>query len=202
MSLNIKLSHRIGSISIILIFSLAAIAGIYLYDASIQDAFQQKADAANSVYALTKNIETQLLEIRRTEKDFLLRSDVKYAERHDKLQELIGGELKVLQQQGRTLGLSDFTNKAGIILEGFDKYGAQFKAMVADKIRLGLNENSGLEGALRKSVHAIEAQLNDLKEAKYLVPMLMMRRHEKDFMLRRDKKYGDEMKKPAVNWLP
>ena len=108
MSLKIKLSHRIGSISIILIFSLAAIAGIYLYDASIQDAFQQKADAANSVYALTKSIETQLLEIRRTEKDFLLRNDLKYAERHDKLQELISGELKVLQQQGRALGLSEF----------------------------------------------------------------------------------------------
>ena len=27
--------------------------------------------------------------------------------------------------------------------------------------------------------------------------MLMMRRHEKDFMLRRDAKYGDEMKKQA-----
>jgi methyl-accepting chemotaxis protein len=197
MPLKIKLSHRIGSISVILIFSLAAIAGIYLYDASIQDAFQQKADVANSVYALTKNIETQLLEIRRTEKDFLLRSDMKYAERHDKLQELISGELKVLQQQGRTLGLSEFTNKAGIILEGFDKYVAQFKEMVVGKTRLGLNEDSGLEGALRKSVHAIEAKLSDLKEPKYLVSMLMMRRHEKDFMLRRDKKYGDEMKKPA-----
>jgi methyl-accepting chemotaxis protein len=27
--------------------------------------------------------------------------------------------------------------------------------------------------------------------------MLMMRRHEKDFMLRRDAKYGDDMKKRA-----
>ena len=31
--------------------------------------------------------------------------------------------------------------------------------------------------------------------------MLMMRRHEKDFMLRRDRKYGDDMKKRASEFV-
>ena len=74
---------------------------------------------------------------------------------------------------------------------------ADFKALVTAKTRLGLNENSGLEGALRGSVHAIETKLNELNEPKYLVTMLMMRRHEKDFMLRHDPKYGNDMKKRA-----
>ena len=62
----------------------------------------------------------------------------------------------------------------------------QFAAVVETRKRLGLNENSGLEGAMRKSVHAIEARLKDFDEPRLTVLMLMMRRHEKDFMLRRD----------------
>jgi methyl-accepting chemotaxis protein len=40
----------------------------------------------------------------------------------------------------------------------------------------------------------METQVNELHAPGLLVTMLMMRRHEKDFILRRDRKYGDEMK--------
>ena len=96
-----------------------------------------------------------------------------------------------------TLGLDAVDKNVDTILQGFNKYAAHFKALVTAKTRLGLNENSGLEGALRGSVHAIETKLNELNEPKYLVTMLMMRRHEKDFMLRHDPKYGNDMKKRA-----
>ena len=195
MSLNIKLGHRINSISLVVVLGIAAIAAIYTYSASVQDAYQQNADAANSIYALTQSLKVQLANTRRAEEEFLLRNDMKSIEHHDELQKLITGELKVLQQQGRAIGLDEITQKAGFILEGFNKYVGQFKALVASKTRLGLNENSGLEGTLRGSVHAIEEKLDELKEPKYLVTMLMMRRHEKDFMLRRDPKYGKDMKK-------
>ena len=39
-SFNIELGHKIGSIGIIVIFGLAAIAGVYLYETSVQDAYQ------------------------------------------------------------------------------------------------------------------------------------------------------------------
>ena len=160
--------------------------GVYLYETSVQDAYQQKASAANSIYALTKTLSIQLLDARRSEKDFLLRNDIKYAEHHDELQKSVTDLLNPLQQEARTLGLDAVDKNVDTILEGFNKYAAHFKALVTAKTRLGLNENSGLEGALRGSVHAIETKLNELNEPKYLVTMLMMRRHEKDFMLRHD----------------
>jgi methyl-accepting chemotaxis protein len=195
--MNIKLSHRIGSISMIVIFGLSIIASIYLYGASVQDANQQKANAARSIFEITENIHVKLLEVRRAEKEFLLRNDIKYAEHHNEIQKSVTGDLNAFQQQARASGLDEFTQKAGGILEGFNKYVAHFKALVASKTRLGLNESLGLEGALRGSVHAIETKLDELKEPQYLVTMLMMRRHEKDFMLRRDPKYGNDMKKRA-----
>jgi methyl-accepting chemotaxis protein len=80
-------------------------------------------------------------------------------------------------------------------------YQAHFVAVVEQKQKLGLDEKSGLEGRLRASVHDIEAKVDQLHEVPLLVTMLMMRRHEKDFMLRRDPKYGDEMKKRASEFL-
>ena len=90
--------------------------------------------------------------------------------------------------------------KIELVRGGYRNYASHFAAVAETRLRLGVNENSGLEGALRGSVHAIEAKLNQLKEARLLVTMLMMRRHEKDFMLRRDAKYGEEMKKRAAEF--
>src|SRR5205085_4423441 len=65
---------------------------------------------------------------------------------------------------------------------------------------LGLDEKSGIEGRLRASVHDVESRVGQLQDPGLLVSMLMMRRHEKDFMLRRDPKYGDEMKQRALEF--
>ena len=53
---------------------------------------------------------------------------------------------------------------------------------------------------MRKSVHAIETALKQFDEPRLAVIMLMMRRHEKDFMLRRTARYGDDMKKRAAEF--
>ena len=55
-----------------------------------------------------------------------------------------------------------------------------------------------LQGTLRKSVHDIESAIKEFNDAKLEAGMLTMRRHEKDYMLRRDTKYGDELKKAAT----
>jgi HAMP domain-containing protein len=49
----------------------------------------------------------------------------------------------------------------------------------------------GLEGQLREAIHAVEASNYSYDKA----DMLMLRRHEKDFFLRRDTKYADEFNK-------
>lgn len=137
MTWNIKLGHRIGSISVVVIVGIAAIAAIYLYGASFQD----KADAIGSINTLARTTHVALLEARRSEKDFLLRDDIKYAQRHDKQQQAVGEDIARLQQQSRALGLDEFAQKADAILDGFKKYSAFFKSLVAAKTTLGLTPN-------------------------------------------------------------
>jgi len=58
---------------------------------------------------------------------------------------------------------------------------------VGQQGKVGYDSKSGLYGALRASVHSVEEKLTDTPELR--ASILMLRRHEKDFMLRRDMKY-------------
>ncbi|MBB4423919.1 hypothetical protein GGD66_002463 [Bradyrhizobium sp. CIR48] len=53
------------------------------------------------------------------------------------------------------------------------------------------NENDGFQGKLRNAVHAIEQRLTELDQPR--LTMLMMRRHEKDFIHGGDDKYADQL---------
>lgn len=65
---------------------------------------------------------------------------------------------------------------------------------------IGLNKNEGLTGQLRNSVHAVEKRLKSLRQDKLMVSMLMLRRHEKDFMLRGSDKYMDKHHKEVAKF--
>ncbi|WP_349370360.1 methyl-accepting chemotaxis protein [Salinarimonas sp.] len=68
-------------------------------------------------------------------------------------------------------------------------YGARFADLVALQRRLGYSESEGLQGALREAVHGVEERLKSFGDAELQVLMLMMRRHEKDFIMRGGARY-------------
>jgi len=76
-------------------------------------------------------------------------------------------------------------------------YNTRFSDVVSAQKVVGFNENDGLQGKLRAAVHSIESKLKTFDQPRLSILMLMMRRYEKDFMLRGDEKYGDELKKRA-----
>ncbi len=58
---------------------------------------------------------------------------------------------------------------------------------------LGHDADSGLQGELRNAVHQVENLIGGYPAAALQVSMLTMRRYEKDFILRREQKYADEL---------
>jgi methyl-accepting chemotaxis protein len=78
--------------------------------------------------------------------------------------------------------LADVERSAKLLDNSFDR-------IVAAQTELGFNENDGREGELRRAVHEIEGRLELLGLPQLQVAMLMMRRHEKDYMLRRQVVY-------------
>jgi methyl-accepting chemotaxis protein len=146
---------------------------------------------------LSSKIEIELLEGRRAEKDFLLRNDSKKADSQIAIGKSVAADIDMLHGKIVAAGRSDLVRQIEAMRTSLEQYQAHFVKVVELKRQLGLDEKSGLEGRLRTSVHDIESRIDQLHESALLTTMLMMRRHEKDFMLRRDAKYGDDMKKRA-----
>ena len=194
--IQLLITHKVAAIGAIGVAGILVIGGIYLFGTSVQDEYRDVAGSAQAKFTRSNQLNINLLESRRSEKDFLLRSDMKYAARVADLGKTIGADLDVLATGGDAEA-----KKFAAVRDGYQKYLTHFGKVVETKRQLGLDENSGLEGTLRKSVQAIEAKLKDFDEPRLLATMLMMRRHEKDFMLRRAARYGDDIKKRGSEFV-
>jgi methyl-accepting chemotaxis protein len=190
---RIRLTHKIAAIGAVGVVGVIALGAIYHVGSSTQDYYREVAERAQAALTQASALQVKLLESRRAEKDFLLDNDMRHAERHGALNNEIRAGTEGLRQQAAAAGLRDL-QKIDAISAGFSKYRTHFLAVVDAKQRLGFNENSGLEGALRKSGAALETRLNQLKVQQLLMALQMLRRHENDFMLRRDPRSGKEFK--------
>ena len=195
--LSLRLTHKITAIGVIGVVGVVLIGGIHLYGERAMGVSRDAAEKARTIFELNNNIAVELLEARRAEKDFLLRSDPARAQRQAEISRQVALDIEKLRGRIAALGKPELAQKIDAMNASLKTYQARFAAVVEERQRLGLDENSGLEGRLRGSVHAIESTVDQLHDAPLKVIMLMMRRHEKDFMLRRDVKYGEEMKKRA-----
>jgi methyl-accepting chemotaxis protein len=194
---SIRLTHKIMAIGAVGLMGLLAFGAIYQIGSASQDASRSIANHARAISDLNKQLTIEMLEARRNEKNFQQRRNESYAKAHSELVVVIDRDFDRLQELTRSGGLSDLLEKIIRARAGFKSYAADFSALVNAEIKLGLNETLGLSGSLRAAVHDIEARLKEIDDPRLTSWMLMMRRHEKDFMLRRDQKYVGELKKAA-----
>jgi methyl-accepting chemotaxis protein len=200
-SLSLRLTHKITAIGIIGLIGVVLVGGIHLYGESAVAVYRSAAESARGVAELNRQIEVELLEGRRAEKDFLLRNDAKKADSQIEISKAVASDIDRLRDKVAAIGKPDLAGQIEAMQASLKKYQANFTAVVEQKRELGLDEKSGLEGRLRNSVHDIESRVEQLHEQSLLITMLTMRRHEKDFMLRRDAKYGEDMKKRNAEFL-
>ena len=198
---KLRLTHKITTIGAIGVIGVVLIGGIHLYGEQAMAVFRDAADNARNIAELNRKIEVELLEARRAEKDFLLRNDAKKAESQVAISKAVATDIDDLHGRIVAVGQPDLARAVTAMRDSLKKYQASFTAVVEHKRQLGLDEKSGLEGRLRASVHDIESKVSQLQEPGLLITMLTMRRHEKDFMLRRDRKYGDDMRARNAEFL-
>ena len=134
---------------------------------------------------LVQTCTEDLLDARRSEKEFLMKKELRYAEAF-------------------TNKMSDAKTKLGSLLSNSDRaqheleesaltsanrYEATFNHTVTLLVKRGLTQDEGLEGQLRKAVHSVEGMITNLGIAELDVILLKCRRHEKDYMLRGNTNY-------------
>ena len=140
-------------------------------------------------HTLVAQLEAGTLSLRRREKDFLSRLDLAYADKFktdvSTTQDQIRSLAKILGDTGLNTGQIDRLKTA------LDEYAGRFAEIVTLSETIGLNEKSGAYGALRESIHRTEQIAEQLGDTELLSEILTLRRHEKDFMLRKDLKYRE-----------
>jgi methyl-accepting chemotaxis protein len=196
----LRLSHKIYSIAGLGIAGLLVLGALYLAGNVSQGLASAENESARALGDLQGRILVKFLELRHTEKDFVLRKDEKYIQLHKQISTEVAGDLGEMRRQALASGRSDLGERLDAIQAGYDDYQRHFAGLSSARIKLGLKESLGLEGSLRGSVHDIEDALKALESPALTVTMLMMRRHEKDFMLRGEAKSGDDMKKRAAEF--
>ena len=183
---------RLVAITAISIVSFL-ILGAFFYSSS-----KEASELAELRYNV-KNIEASILQLRRNEKDFLSRNDLKYQAKYQK-------NFKKLQQNldeiSHVLEKYDINGEKFIKLRKiFEVYSKNFNNIVEIQKQIGLHPKDGLYGSLRESVHQLEDLLKKDKEYKLQVDMLMLRRAEKDFMLRKNLKYMTKFDKSYKTFI-
>ncbi|MGR4930080.1 methyl-accepting chemotaxis protein [Bradyrhizobium sp. CAR08] len=197
---SIRLIHKVMAIGLFGLLGLVAFGAIYEIGSLSQDASREIANRARAIADLDKQLSIEMLEARRNEKNFQQRRNESYAKAHAELIGPINRDFDEVERLMSAGGLGALSDRMKQAQDGFKRYASDFGASVAAETRLGLNETLGLSGSLRAAVHDIEAKLKEIDDPRSTSWMLMMRRHEKDFMLRRDPKYIAEMKKAAVEF--
>ncbi|MDQ6994796.1 MAG: methyl-accepting chemotaxis protein [Mariprofundaceae bacterium] len=122
---------------------------------------------------------------------FLYLSDKKEENKYQTLSKSNDEQITVLANALPNAALKD---QAKALSESMQRFDSEARLMIEIREKLGLTEKLGLRGALRDSVHRAEHRIASIKQDDLMVSMLMLRRHEKDFMLRHHKKYLSEQK--------
>ena len=135
----------------------------------------------------------EILVLRKHEKDFLMRNDLKYEADFFKTMDQLGKTLDRLGDGMREMGMD--AGSIDPLRQALKSYGDAFKATVAAAKTVGLDPNSGLQGDLRKAVHEAQTALEAGKNNLLLKELLALRRDEKDFLLRLDMKYVESFNK-------
>ena len=182
---NFSIKTKLFIMALISIIGVGALV-IFFYFSSL------KIESLENGKLYIETLKTDMLMLRRNEKDFILRKDLKYLEKYNQNVAILHSNVNKL-----TENLAE-NNINSDVVKDFDKivdsYKVQFHQFVEKQEEIGLDEKSGLYGSLRSSVHKVQEFAKKANDYKLLSSVYDLRKQEKDFMLRRDLKYVDKFK--------
>ena len=141
---------------------------------------------------LIEELEIKTLDLRKHEKDFMLRKELKYEDKFNKTFISLSENTKkienFLEEENLNKDMINNFNKAII------DYKKNFHLLVLSQQKIGLNPKEKLYGNLRASVQKVQNDAKKSNNYELLAKVYDLRKQEKDFMLRKDLKYVENFK--------
>jgi len=189
---RLGLQYQIGLIGLVGLIGLCVFGALYYSGTLAQHGFQEAADRTAGYEDAITGIDRTIAEAGRSEMAFLLWHKPEDAARQDKYAQQVSERLERMEAGLRKDGVTALADTVAKIRVGFAGYVSQFITVTQLSQSVGLDEESGLLGRLRTAVHEVEASLQKADDPRLLLWMLMMRRHEKDFLARHAEGKGDK----------
>ncbi|WP_428687889.1 methyl-accepting chemotaxis protein [Roseibium sp.] len=183
---DLPIAARVGGLSAIAIVSIGVLLGASLYSQNVVSTEIDNLADYSEIDFKVSEVRTHAQNMRRSQKDFLLTKDPAFVEEYHSEFQLATTSLDGVEAKPQAESIKGNVQALRGVLE---QHKSGFEVLSADQTEMGLDEKSGLQGALRAAVHDVEDRLKKANLDSLTVKMLMMRRHEKDFMLRGDAKY-------------
>ena len=186
------ITQRLAALFAVLVGGFALVAVAYWGFVSMNNAAIDTDARITGFGFAVDRIKSGMLQARRDEKDFLARRQDKYLGKHDKAMADAFADI----DQAESLAPDDGTRALlGGIRTHMKSYQDTFRKAAEAQRQVGYDEKSGLHGRLRQAVHEVEDLLRQHEKIELTASMLMMRRHEKDFIQRKAEKYIGRMAK-------
>ncbi len=184
------IKHKLLLNTFLIIVGLAALFTTLIVET---DQLQVLAD----IRITSEKLKGKMLTLRRNEKDFLARKDVKYLDKFNKNYATLAGALDHLIEFYSDKGFD--TSEFSSLDNKFKLYSEMFNRLVQLQVVLGTDHKSGIQGQLRSAAHKLESHFINAKNYKALSDYLTLRRHEKDFLQRHEMKYNSRLIKLVQN---
>ncbi len=193
--MNLSLSQRILAVVGVVLLFLIVVAGFNYNTISNTIAGQERVSNLNvKLLEDVLELEVAMLEGRRAEKDFLLRKDPKYISRHDGIVSKMRSRVENIARLEKELGNTGADRNQATLTASIDAYSKGFHNAADATLEKGEGDK-GIIGKFRKDVHNLEELYKKAGELILTKEMLMLRRHEKDYLLRGTDKYVQKVEK-------
>ncbi|WP_407333514.1 methyl-accepting chemotaxis protein [Enterovibrio sp. 27052020O] len=176
---------------------LLILASVIVFAVTFQSSFKELGTLDSASVDILKS-QTSVLMLRRHEKDFMARNDVKYKDKFDDEYNAIRGKLSSALSKLSSLNMSGREAITDMLLK-LDTYQQDFSSLVVQRVNVGVEYDTGLQGIARTASHRVEQAIQRIQDDTIYKMLLMLRRHEKDFLLRSDVKYVDEFNAQMSN---
>ena len=178
-NLTIKTKLLLATVLTILLFIGASVLTAH---------FEKVTTGLMKTSMLIKDAELTMFSLRRNEKDFMARDNVKYVTRFENNFVKINHYLQQTSNKLTAFNINEQTDV--LLLESLLKqYQVKFLAYVKQRELIGLTPELGLRGQLREHVHQAAARISQDTDPLLKVNLLSLRRDEKDFFIRENEKY-------------
>lgn len=187
---KLKIAHRMMLLTITGGILFLLLGAGYFVSSSISASVKKEEQRFASIDRTANQLKALILDRRDVEKEFFLEPSLELIEAINNNFDAIGQKLVDLHALAKEQAFLDELDAIDAQLKERDTL---FELTSNNFVELGLSETEGVRGSLRAAVKDAEAELVRANLEVLTIKVLMMRRHEKDFMLRGDAKYLDEL---------